>query len=181
MSNSTLYYIIFTFFHAKRRVLWGCGLAVLPLSALAQTRAPVSGTVGGGPAPALELVTVTLHRAADSVVVKTEFTDKNGFFRLESAAGGRYLVSAMQVGFGRYWSPVFELPAAGLVLPAIVLPASTHVLTDVHVTGQKALYEHLTDRTVVNVADSPLAAGSTTLDILGRAPNVTVGSNDELA
>jgi ferric enterobactin receptor len=159
----------------------GCGLVVMPVVAFGQGRALVSGSVGGGPASGSELVTVTLHRAADSVVVKTEFADKNGLFRLEAAAGERYLVSAVQAGLGRYWSPVFELPAAGLTLPAIGLPASTHVLEQVTVTGQKPLYEHLADRTVVNVADSPLSAGSTTLDILGRAPNVTVGSNNELA
>ena len=181
MSNSTLYYRIFTFFYAQRRTLWGCGLAALPLSAWGQGAAPVSGTVGGGTAPALEMVTMMLHRAADSVVVKTEFTDKNGFFRLEAAAEGRYLVSATQVGFGRYWSAAFVLPAAGLALPAIVLPAGSHTLKEVTVTEHKPLYEHLADRTVVNVADSPLSAGSTTLDVLGRAPNVTVDANSNLA
>ncbi|MFC7668919.1 hypothetical protein ACFQT0_17290 [Hymenobacter humi] len=32
----------------------------------------------------------------------------------------------------------------------------------------------------MNVEDSPLSAGSTTLDILARAPGVSVGSGDNL-
>jgi ferric enterobactin receptor len=170
-----------TFSYVKRWLLVSGGV-VTPLAVLAQGRAVVSGTVGSTDKPALELVTVTLHRAVDSVVVKTEFTDAKGAFELGAPAGGRYLVSAAHVGFARYWSSAFELPATGVVLPAIGLaPRQATTLQEVAVTGRKPLYERLTDRTVVNVADSPLAAGATTFDILGRSPNVAVSNTDELA
>ncbi|RYY10974.1 MAG: TonB-dependent receptor, partial [Cytophagaceae bacterium] len=63
---------------------------------------------------------------------------------------------------------------------SLVASQST-VLKEVAVAGRKPLYEHLADRTVVNVADSPLSAGATTLDVLGRAPNVTVDGNNTFA
>jgi ferric enterobactin receptor len=170
---------------AFSRVAWFLlisGGVVTPLATLAQERAAVTGTVGGATGAGLESVTVTLHRATDSVAVKTEFTNAAGAFRLEAAAGGRYLVSAVQVGYNRYWSPALELPATGVVLPAISLvPSQTTVLKEVTVAGRKPLYEHLVDRTVVNVSDSPLSAGATTLDILGRAPNITGDGNGALA
>ena len=155
---------------------------ISPCTSLAQTAAPVSGTVASPTGAAVEFATVTLHRAADSTVIKTEFSNEQGAFRLVAAAGGRYRVSAAQVGFGRYWSPAFELPATGVVLPAIALTASlATALKEVTVTARKPLFEHLADRTVVNVADSPLAAGATALDVLGRSPGVTVDGGDHLA
>jgi outer membrane receptor protein involved in Fe transport len=156
-------------------------LVLAPLAAQAQSRAAVSGTVASPAGAPQEYVTVTLHRATDSTVVKTEFTDQRGVFQLQAKAGERYLVSAAQVGFRRYWSPAFELPATGLALPAVQLaPSAGTVLGPVAVTGRKPLYERLADRTVVNVADSPLAAGATTLDVLGRAPNVTQDADNNL-
>ncbi|RZK51941.1 MAG: carboxypeptidase regulatory-like domain-containing protein, partial [Hymenobacter sp.] len=111
--------LVFTLVRRIRLGFWpvraalSCLALAGPLSTLAQTQAAVSGQATG-PAGPLEFATVTLHRATDSVVVKTEFSDVGGAFRLEAAAGPRYLVSVAQVGFARAWSPVFTLPATGL-------------------------------------------------------------------
>nr|WP_230687534.1 TonB-dependent receptor [Hymenobacter ruricola] len=151
-------------------LLWLAGL----VPARAQGKAAVRGTVATGPGPVVEFATVTLHRAADSVVVKTEFSDEKGSFRLEGAPGGRYVVSAAQVGLRRAWSAPFALAPAGIALPALVLEVSqATALKEVTVTARKPLFEHQADRTVVNVADSPLSAGATALDVLNRAPGVT--------
>ena len=163
----------------RRWVRGGLGYVVLasPLAARAQGPATVQGQVTTAAHAPLALVTVMLHRAADSVVVKTEFSDEHGAFQLEAPAGARYLVSAAQPGLERTWSAAFELPAAGLALPALMLLASrATALQAVTVTGRKPLYEHQTDRTVVHIADSPLAAGTTVLDVLSRAPGVSTGT-----
>jgi ferric enterobactin receptor len=160
------------------------GLALLlsgPAGAAAQVFPTLSGLVLGPTTAPIEFATCTLHRATDSVVVKTEFSDEQGRFQVEHLPLGRYLLSASQLGFERYWTPTFELPAAGLALPTITLKASAATtLKEVVVVGQKPLFERLADRTVVNVEGSTLAAGNTTLDVLARAPGVTV-SNDNLA
>jgi len=159
----------------------GVALAA-PHHTLAQGRAAVSGRVASPAGGPVEFATVTLHRAADSVVVKTEFSDGSGAFRLEAGAGPRYLVSVAQVGYKRYWSPAFELPGAGVVLPTIQLAVSqATALKEVAVTGRKPTYERQADRTVVHVADSPLSAGATTLDVLTRAPGVTTDAGDNLS
>ena len=154
-----------------------CLLVAAPLFSQAQG---VSGTVTAAGAP-LEFATVTLHRGADSAVVKTEFSDARGGFLLQAAAG-RYLVSAAQVGFGRRWTAAFELPAAGLSLPPLALQTSqATALKEVTVTARKPLYERQADRTVVNVADSPLSSGATALDVLSRAPGVSLDGANNLA
>jgi len=153
-----------------------------PLVSHAQTRAVVRGTVASPGGAAVEFATVTLHRAADSVVVKTEFSDAQGGFRFDAPGGQRYRVSVAQVGYGRYWSAPFELPATGLALPACALtPSQATALREVMVKGRSPLYERRADRTVVNVADSPLAAGATTLDVLSRSPGVSLSSGNELS
>ncbi|GAA3972694.1 outer membrane beta-barrel protein [Hymenobacter antarcticus] len=162
-------------------ILFSSFAVVVSSPARAQAPAAVRGTVAGGAGAPLEFATVTLHRAADSVVIKTEFSDSQGAFRLDAGSGRRYLVSVAQVGFARYWSPAFELPAAGLTLPAIQLAASqATALKEVTVAARKPLFEHRADRTVVNVADSPLTAGATTMDVLGRSPGMTVDASDNL-
>ncbi|QNP51922.1 hypothetical protein H9L05_18675 [Hymenobacter qilianensis] len=63
-------------------------------SALAQTQPSLSSVtgrvqtaVGGVP---IQFANVTLHRATDSLAVKTEFSDVQGAFRLEQLAGGLF-------------------------------------------------------------------------------------------
>lgn len=156
-------------------------LLARPLTSAGQTGPAVSGLVTEANGAPVVFATVTLHRAADSVVVKAEFTGARGTFRLEAAPGGHYLVSAAQVGYQRRWSAAFELPAAGLTLAPLVLVRSANTaLEEVSVTAARPLYEHRADRTVLNVENSPLAAGATTLDLLGQAPGVTLDAADNL-
>ncbi|MCC3158230.1 TonB-dependent receptor [Hymenobacter sp. 15J16-1T3B] len=153
-----------------------------PAATQAQTTAAVSGAVRSAAGAAIDYATVTLHRAQDSTVVKTEFSDAQGAYRFDGAPTGQYLVSASQVGFGRQWSARFELGASAVNVPALTLAASAATqLKEVQVVGQKPLYERLADRTVVNVEGSTLATGNTTLEVLSRAPGVSVDANDNLA
>jgi ferric enterobactin receptor len=158
---------------------WGLSGA---LPALGQGLAPVQGVVQDVAGTSVEFATITLHKVTDSTVVKSEFSDAKGGFLLQAPAGTRYLLSAAQVGYGRYWSAPFELPAVGLVLPPVALRTSAAtVLKEVIVTGQKPLFERQADRTIVNVENSPLAAGNTALDVLARSPGITVDGSDNLA
>ncbi|WP_400191098.1 outer membrane beta-barrel protein [Hymenobacter sp. B81] len=151
-------------------------------AALAQTHATLEGSVRTTADVPVDYATVTLHRAADSAVVKTEFSNEQGRFLFEQTPAGRYLVSASQVGFGRGWSRPFELAGENLKLPALQLAASAATtLKEVQVVGQKPLFEREADRTIVNVEGSTLAAGNTSLDVLRRSPGVTVDANDNLA
>ncbi|HEX8426047.1 outer membrane beta-barrel protein [Hymenobacter sp.] len=155
-------------------------LSVSPL--VAQVRlAPVSGVVRASAGAAVEGATITLHRALDSVAVKTEFSDAEGRFSLVPAAPGRYLVSGVQLGYGRVWVGPLDVSEAALSPLALTLTASAVQLQGVTVTGEKPLFERLPDRTVVNVENSSLSSGNTVLDVLGRAPGVAVGGNDNLA
>jgi len=156
-------------------------LTALSLVSYGQS-ARIQGTVRAADGKAVEVATVTLHRAADSVVVKAEFSDDGGLYQFTMPAPGRYRVSASQVGYERTWSEVVTVATESIRIPELTLkPDQATTLNEVKVVGQKPLYERLADRTVVNVEGSPLAAGNTSLDILARSPGVTVDNNDNLA
>ena len=167
--------------HLPFRIL--CLVGLLSASAAnAQNTGAVSGTVQEASGQVVAFATLTLHRAADSVVVKSEFSDDKGGFRLAPVAAGRYLVLASQVGFVRRWSAPFEVAGAEVKLPTMTLQASGATnLKEVTVVGQKPMFERLADRTIVNVEGSTLAAGASSLEVLGRSPGVTVDGNDNLA
>jgi outer membrane receptor protein involved in Fe transport len=148
----------------------------------AQTVPYLQGTVRSATGQPIEFATVSLHRAADSVVVKAEFTDDKGMFQLTLPPAGRYYVAASQVGFARDRTEEITISTEGQRLPTLVLqPSQQTTLSEVKVIAQKPLYERQGDRTVVNVEGSALAAGNTSLDILARSPGVTVDNNDNLA
>lgn len=154
-------------------------LPVFPLAA--QELAPVSGVVKVQNGAAVEAATVTLHRATDSVTVKTEFSGADGRFALTTTLPGSYLVSVVQLGYVRTWvGPVEVNSAASAPLTVALVPTAVQ-LKEVTVRGQKPVFERLPDRTIVNVESSPLASGNTALDVLARSPGVTVAGNDNLA
>ncbi|GAB3292348.1 outer membrane beta-barrel protein [Hymenobacter tenuis] len=159
------------------------GLLAAPLAVLAQVPlAPLSGTVRTSSGAPIQYATLTLHRATDSVAVKSEFSDAEGRFQLNPPLAGRYLVSAAQVGYSRLWVGPLEAAVAPGAPLQLVLPASPAAqLQGVTVTGQRPTFERLPDRTIVHVEGSPLSSGGTTLDVLGRAPGVSLDANDNLA
>ncbi|MCC3156967.1 TonB-dependent receptor [Hymenobacter sp. 15J16-1T3B] len=168
----------------RHRAAWAFLLPALLLGSAAQAQSPaaVSGSVRSSAGAAIDYATVTLHRAQDSTVVKTEFSDDKGQFTFGAPAAGQYLVSASQLGYVRQWSKPFAVSGAAVSLPALALPTSAATqLKEVKVTGTRPLYEREADRTIVNVEGSTLAAGNTSLDVLSRAPGVTVDNNDNLA
>lgn len=142
----------------------------------------ISGTVRAVEGTTIEFATIALHRATDSVVVKTEFSDASGAFRFEQLPVGQYFISASQVGFDRAQTAPFSVSASDQTLPAIVLkPSSKTQLKEVTVQARRPLFEREVDRIVVNVDGSPLSAGATSLEVLSRSPGVTVDQNDNLS
>ncbi|QIP13977.1 TonB-dependent receptor [Spirosoma aureum] len=150
--------------------------------ALAQNGPNVLGSVHDPAGAVVEFATVALHRATDSTVIKTEFSNASGAYQFAAVPAGRYFVSASLVGFSRSQTGPFAISTFNETLPVIQLkPSGTTQLKEVTVQARKPLFERENDRIVVNVDASPLSAGATSLEILSRSPGVTVDQNDNLA
>ena len=155
-------------------------------TALAQTASQtgiVSGTLLDEQNKPLGYATAILLNAKDSTLVKGTLSNETGLYVFDHLKPGSYIVKATSVGYERALSQPFIITETKkkVVLPQIRLKAGSHNLKAVSVTASKHLIEHTIDRTVMNVENSVLAAGNNALEILERAPGVSVDKDDNIS
>lgn len=133
-----------------------------------------------GPA---DYATVSLIRAKDSSVVKGALTNEHGHYKMERVKAGHYIVKATMVGYDKAYSQPFNIDqtSQNITVPAIKIKKTSRSLKDVTVTAAKPLIERKADRTVMNVENSVLATGNSAMDILEKAPGVTVDKDDNIS
>jgi iron complex outermembrane receptor protein len=143
----------------------------------------VSGSVQDGSQKNLEAATITLLKAKDSSVAKIVAADKTGKFGFENIAEGKYLVSATAVGHQKGFSETFEINPANtsISLKAIVLNPQSKSIGGVTVTARRPLIEQKIDRTVLNVEASVTNVGNSALEVLEKAPGVTVDKDGNIS
>ena len=118
----------------------------------------------------------------DSNLVKVETSDDNGRFAIRSVPEGAYTLIASYLGYSDYQSSDVivrrgqptELGDLNFAPAGIELEAAT-------VTTTRAMVEVKPDRTVFNVQGTINAVGSDGLDLLRKAPGVTVDNNDNIS
>jgi hypothetical protein len=146
----------------------------------AQGDASLSGTVQDGAGTALSGASVTLKRGSDSSVVKTAASGPNGRYGFSGLPFGSYFLHVTVVGYSPYTTSVLALgeESRQVTVPLIRLqPSAAPVLGGVTVSATKAMVERKTDRTVVNVEAMLSSTGTTALELLERAPGVSVDEN----
>lgn len=176
--------------NAPASVLLLSALAALPATAAAQapaaakatvaqslrsaTAQPLTGTVADSLSrQALSFATVVLQSAADAKVLLSTVSDEQGAFRFEAVPAGRYMLMARYMGYKAAAPLALTVAADKPATPAAVLLAPDRkLLAGVTVTATKPFIEQRADKLVLNVAASPIAAGGTAYDVLGRAPGV---------
>jgi hypothetical protein len=152
--------------------VWLIGL----LSISASAQALLTGSVRTPDHQGVPFANLLLLQAKDSALVKGMVTSESGDYRLENLREGHYLLLATMVGYGKTYSSPFTVAADGKayqVSPLVLLP-ETQRLKGVTVVARRPLYEQQPDRMIVNVANSIIASGSTALEVLEKAPGVTV-------
>ncbi|MFC5411537.1 outer membrane beta-barrel protein [Larkinella bovis] len=152
-------------------------------SAMAQN--PVKGKVRGlvidqNQKPS-EFVTILLLKAKDSTLVKGVVTNDKGQFELENVAEGGYRVATSLVGFKKVYSEPFTIDAANaeVQVKTLTMQEEAKSLNEVKVVAKKPFIEQEIDRTVVNVENSIVASGSTALEVLEKAPGVTIDRQND--
>ena len=162
------------------------GLLLLTLSTASGqvlTRGTVNGQVGTIAGKPLEFTTLMLLKATDSTLVKGSISDIDGKYTFENVGAGRYVVAAQQIGYRKTYSAPFAIDEKqpALELPRLAMTDETKNLTEVKVVAQKPFIEQQVDRTVVNVENSIVASGNTALEVLEKAPGVTIDrQNDQI-
>jgi iron complex outermembrane receptor protein len=145
--------------------------------------AKVSGSLVNDQGKPLDFASVSIINASDSTIVKGALSNDNGVYSFDKVPTGKYLIKATVVGYAKAISQPFTVTekSAHVSVPVLNLQQGTNALKTVNITAAKPLIERKIDRTVMNVEGSVLAAGNTAMEILARAPGVTVDKDDNIS
>lgn len=153
-------------------------------AALAQEK-PAQGTINGtildDQNKPVDYATVGLFKTTDSSLVKTAMTSPDGKFQFVNIKAGNYYIKTNMMGFEIYKSKPFNAAESVLNLESIRLQSNSKMLNAVSITTTKPLIERKADKLVMNVENSTVAVGSNALEVLQKAPGVTVDQNDKIS
>src|SRR6478672_11377691 len=149
----------------------------------AQSTAKLTGSIkDGGMQKIIDAATISLLRSKDSSLVKIGLTDKNGDFNFENLPAGKYIIMATSIGHRKVFSKTVDFNAVkDASVGVLQLEPETKSLKEITVVGTKPFIERKIDKTVVNVDALISNAGSTVMDVLEKAPGVSVDKDGNIS
>ncbi len=153
---------------------------------MAQTKlagSKITGSVIDEQNKPLDFATILLVKTKDSAMVKSSMADAEGKFVFENISEGEYRVSANMVGYKKVFSKSFNINAGQLKidLPPLQSSMDSKQLKEVSIVAQKPFIERKMDKLIVNVESSSLSAGNTAMEVLEKAPGVTIDKDDNIS
>jgi iron complex outermembrane receptor protein len=143
----------------------------------------ITGFVADEKTQPMEYASVSLLKAADSSIAKGTLSTTGGLYIFEYIPAGAYFIKATAVGYNPTYSSVFTIgeQQPETQVPTIQFSPTNQALATVTISATKPLIERKTDRMVMNIENSILSAGNTALEILARAPGVTIDKDDNIS
>lgn len=164
-------------------VFWALALFIHTGLQAQQGGLSIRGKVVGQGTQVLDAATVSLHKSADSALVKTAVTDATGHFVFDNLLTGKYFVQVSASGYAQFRSSEIQLevgqPPVELGPLAMVLESKE--LKGVTITARKPFIEQKMDKMVVNVDAAVTNAGSNVMEVLEKSPGVTVDRDGQIA
>jgi iron complex outermembrane receptor protein len=140
----------------------------------------ISGVVKDESGKAINGASVSLLKENSTVVVKLTVSDNEGKFSFPNIAAGKYFILVSNVGFTDAKSAVFEA-GSDVAVPEFKLKKAAKNIDGVTVTARKPMIEVKADKTILNVENTINAAGSDALELLRKAPGVTIDKDDAIS
>ena len=125
--------------------------------------------------------TISLHKAADSAVLKLAVSKENGAYTFSGISEGNYKVSASNIGYKTVFSEAFTVAASEVTVPELRLSKLATGLSNVTVTSVKPMVEVKADKTILNVEGTINAVGSNALELLRKSPGVSLDKDDGIS
>ena len=145
------------------------------LGFVAQAQITIQGTISDAKNQPVPFASVALIAVKDSHLIRGALTAENGMFSIPSVSAGNYRILSSSVGFDKVYSPPFTIKEDSKTATVdMVLKEVSKMLGEAVVTASRPLFEQKADRLVVNVANSPIAAGGTAMEILTKVPGVII-------
>jgi outer membrane receptor protein involved in Fe transport len=147
---------------------------LLSIGSAVQAQVTIKGTVKDQSDIALPFASVALIKAVDSSLVTGTVTKEDGSYSLPNISAGEYRILSAFVGYESVYSEMFALTTTNTTATVDIKMTSGKLLKETVITAKRPLFEQKSDRLVVNVADSPVAAGGTAMEILTKVPGVAI-------
>lgn len=122
---------------------------------------------------ALAYATVSV-RDWDKSVKAVAVTAEDGSFLLENVPFGTFAIHVSYVGYKEYKKEEVEISTVEMDLGVITLESDAQMLATATITAKVPVFEHKLDKIVMNVAEAVSTQGSNALEVLRKAPGVTV-------
>jgi iron complex outermembrane receptor protein len=155
-------------------------LFVLLLSTTAISAQKISGSIKEPDGLPATYATVTLHRSADSTLITGAITGDDGTYEISGASVDKYFIKASLIGSGEASGPVFDYVGIDQTLQTLNLKTAENQLAQVTVTARRPPVEVKADKTILNVEGTVNSTGLNALELLRKAPGVTVDNNENL-
>lgn len=156
-------------------LLFLSGFSVCAFGQTATLRGEVKDQLQKLPLPAASL---TLLALPDSTPLARQTSNDRGEYRFSDIPFGKYALKASMMGYQILTIPV-DASKTSVVLPALYLRETANQLKEVVVTGNVPVLEQKADRLVMNLQHMQ-TAGETALDVLRKAPGVTIDKDDNV-
>lgn len=142
----------------------------------------VNGVIKDFNNDAIEGVSIALLKSSDSSMIKINLTNNEGKFQFDNVKEGKYRIKTSHIGYESYTADFAVAPGSkNITLSLITLKPQNVNLKTVTVVAKKNILELKSDKIVFNVENSITAAGENALEILNKAPGVSVSSDDNVA
>lgn len=156
-------------------------LSVIYQQSFSQTSLTIKGSLIDEKGTPVDYATLTLFKADTAIFVKRALSSEKGLYIFNDIKPGKYQLTVTTVGYLPFKSKPVILDNASLTIPAIIIKAANQNLKEVTITYKRKTVEQKDDRTVVNVANSILSAGSNVLEVLARIPGVSLDQDNNIS
>lgn len=151
---------------------------ILATNAFAQ----ITGTLKDVKGTALPYANVAVIKLPDSTGVTGTMTNEDGEFVIQTPAPGSYLLRIRTIGYTQLHTAAFRVGDGAFKkdFGVLLLKEDAGVLREVTVKANRPAITVESDKMVVNVAGTALAAGSTAFEVLEKAPGVFVDQDGNI-
>jgi outer membrane receptor protein involved in Fe transport len=158
-------------------------LFLLPVVHAQTNSGKLSGKVLDEKSASLSYASVSLLKAKDSTLIRGSITEDNGTYLFSNLADGQYIIAINMVGYAKVLKGPFQINDAHktYTVDQVQLVPLAKQLKSVEIVSRKPLVERQVDKTVLNIENSVLAAGNNALEILQKAPGVTVDKDGNIS
>lgn len=123
----------------------------------------------------IAFASLSLLTLPDSILDRGSLSDETGSFVFEHVNPGKYIILASYIGYENLYSENFTIQLENkTVTVEMNMKQQSKLLQEVVISAKKPFLEQKADRLVINVANSPVAAGRTALEILKKVPGIVV-------